>query len=102
LLNVKKQLIQKFTSESQEVMDAIAINLSKLIKAYIHAAVTGLASAGGSKTKAKPVGTVYYSFLFRGKLFKTKKRFYGSPLEIKDKACEFYFKFITRKAQNCL
>jgi len=95
LLQVSKKLIEKHTAESQQVTDKLAVNLSKIIKADVYAAVTGLAAAGGSETKSKPVGTVFYSVCFRKKIFRMRSKFNGSPMEIKEKACEQLFKFIT-------
>ncbi len=95
LLKVKKGMIKKYTSESQHVTDALAINLGREIKADIHASITGLAAPGGSETKSKPVGTVFFSFRYMKKLYRTKKKFTGSPLQIKKNACEHLFKFIT-------
>ena len=100
ILKVKKSLIKKHTAESQVVTDKLAKGLSKIIKADIHAAITGLSAAGGTETKAKPVGTVFYSFIYKNKLYKLKKRFTGSPLQIKEKACAEFFKFITRKIKT--
>jgi nicotinamide-nucleotide amidase len=65
----------------------LVFGLSKLIKADIYAALTGLASEGGSETKNKPVGTVFFCILYKKKLFRSRKLFRGSPLEIKKKAC---------------
>src|SRR4051812_1141379 len=47
LLGVKKKIIDKHTAESQKVTDALALNLSKILTAHIHAAITGFAAAGG-------------------------------------------------------
>ncbi|MDB5228189.1 MAG: hypothetical protein JWN78_2382 [Bacteroidota bacterium] len=94
LLRVKKDMICKCTCESQEVTDALATNLSKLIKADIYAAVTGLASEGGSETKEKPVGTVFFSVLYKNKIHPLRKLFRGTPSEIKEKACLELYKFI--------
>jgi nicotinamide-nucleotide amidase len=100
LLKIKKSLIKKHTAESQQVTDALAENLRKLISADIHAAVTGLASEGGSETRTKPVGTVFFSFLFRKKLYKARKKFNGSPMQIKKKSGEFIFKIIADKIKK--
>jgi nicotinamide-nucleotide amidase len=97
ILKIKKQLIKKHTAESQVVTDQLARNLKRLIKADIHAAITGLASPGGTETKAKPVGTVFISFIFKKKLHRHKKRFYGSPNTIKEKACKAMFSFIAKE-----
>jgi nicotinamide-nucleotide amidase len=100
LVKVKQNLIEQYTAESQQVTDALALNLRKLIPAHIHVAITGLAAEGGSETKSKPVGTVFYSILFKDKLHKTKKQFMGSPLEIKEKACAELFKLIIKKIKS--
>jgi nicotinamide-nucleotide amidase len=96
LLRIKKLLIEKHTAESQKVTDALALNLSKIITADIHAAITGLAAPGGSESKSKPVGTVFYSIFFKGHLYRMKTKFNGSPLQVKEKACRRFFKFTTR------
>lgn len=94
LLNVPKTLIEKYTAESREVTDQLALNLGKLIKADLYAAITGLATADGSETKEKPVGTVFFTLKKGNKLSRLQKRFYGSPMEIKKKACETLYKMI--------
>ncbi len=96
LLKIKKQLLDKHTAESQIVTDGLALNLSKIITADIHAAITGLAAPGGSESRSKPVGTVFYSVLYKKRLYRMKKKFNGSPLTIKEKACDHLFKFITK------
>jgi nicotinamide-nucleotide amidase len=88
LLHVKKSLVDKYTAESMQVTEALARNLSTMIDADIHAAVTGLASKGGTETKEKPVGTVFICIYFKRKMHKVRKVFRGSPSEIKIKACE--------------
>lgn len=100
LLKIKKNFIERHTAESTIVTNELAKQLSKIIKADIHAAITGLASPGGSETKSKPVGTVFFSFLYRRKIYKMEKRFLGSPLEIKEKACDQLFKFITTQLKQ--
>ena len=94
LFKVSKELINKYTTESQQVTDALALSLKKIIPADICASVTGLAAPGGSESKSKPVGTVFYSILFKGKMVRLKKKFNGSPLQIRKKACDEFFKFL--------
>jgi len=93
LLKVPPQLIKKYTAESQQVTDKMAQLLTKKMRADISAGITGLAAPGGSETKQKPVGTVFISLYLKGKLFRKKKKFNGSPLEIKKKACDELFTF---------
>ncbi len=61
LLKVSPTLIKKYTAESQQVTDAMAMCLSKIISSNISVAITGLASQGGSETKTKPVGQFFFS-----------------------------------------
>jgi nicotinamide-nucleotide amidase len=96
LMSVKKSMIDKCTCESMEVTEALTKKLSKLIKADIHASITGLASPGGSETKNKPVGTVFFSMKYKRKMFKMKKTLRGSPLEIKKRACIYLYDFISK------
>jgi len=102
VLKVSKKLIAEKTCESQEVTDVMALGLSRIIPADICAAITGLAAPGGSETNDKPVGTVFYSFRFKRKTYRLRRRFRGSPLEIKEKACKEFFRFIKKEVQKQL
>ena len=94
LLKVGKNLIKEYTAESREVTNALAKNLKKLISADIYASITGLANSGGSESKAKPVGTVFFTVFWNNKLFTLKRRFTGTPLQIKIGSCDTIFEFI--------
>lgn len=94
LLKIDPALIKKYTAESREVTDQLVKNLGKLFEADVYGAITGLATSDGSETKNKPVGTVFISILFRGKLTHQKIKFHGQPLEIKKKACKQLYKMI--------
>lgn len=93
-LKIPNSLLKKFTAESQEVTDALAKKLRSLIKADVHAAITGLASDGGSEQPGKPVGSVFMSVIFKKKVFRKQKVFKGRPQEIKEKACEALYQTI--------
>jgi nicotinamide-nucleotide amidase len=97
LLNIGETFLKKYSAESQEVTDALSKNLKQLIDADIHAAITGLASPGGSESTTKPVGTVFYSIYFKNRIYRMRKKFNGSPLIIKKKACDALYKFIVNK-----
>lgn len=86
-LGIPQTVIEKHTAESAEVTERITNKISRLIRADVHASITGLASAGGSETKQKPVGTVFFSILYKKKIHNTKQLFYGTPLQIREKAC---------------
>ena len=95
LLKVKPALIKKYSAESKEVTIALALNLRKIIRADICAAITGLASAGGSETKTKPPGTVFFSILYKGKQYNHRVVFRGTPLEIREKSAMYLYDKIT-------
>jgi nicotinamide-nucleotide amidase len=97
LLGIPVKLIDKYTCESGEVTAAMAVGLSKLIKADVYAAITGLASEGGSETKEKPVGTIFFCVRHKNKVYKLTKRFRGTPLDIRKKACRELFILILSK-----
>ena len=97
LLNINPSMIKKYTAESRQVTDALAKNLPRFIEADVYAAITGLSAPGGSETEDKPVGTIFFSIFYRGKLTRERKVFRGSPLEIKKKACKELFKILIYK-----
>jgi nicotinamide-nucleotide amidase len=97
LLNIPKNKMDKFTCESMIITKLLAQSLSKLIEADIYCAITGLASKGGSETKNKPVGTVFFCIIYKNKMYTDRKLFKGSPLEIKEKACYGLYDLINKK-----
>lgn len=97
LMGISKSLIGRYSCESMEVTEALAKKLPKLIGADIHAAITGLASGGGSETEDKPVGTVFFAVFYKKKIFRLKKVFLGTPLSIRKKACYELYRLILEK-----
>jgi nicotinamide-nucleotide amidase len=97
LLGIPAGMIKKHSCESMEVTQRLAMNLSRLIKADIYAATTGLASPGGSETKDKPVGTVFLCVKYKKKIIRKRKVFRGSPLQIRIKACMALYSLITEQ-----
>ena len=57
-LKVNKNIIKKYGAVSYECCSAMVNNLSKISKANINIAITGIAGPNGG-TKQKPVGLVY-------------------------------------------
>lgn len=100
LLQVKPATIRRFTCESHEVTRKMALNLSKLVKADVYAAITGLASSDGSETKGKPVGTVFYAIRYNQKTHDFRSVFRGTPLEIKTKATGELYRLILNVIKN--
>lgn len=97
LMKVPETLIERYSCESMEVTEALVKKLPKLIRADIYAAITGLASEGGSESPEKPVGTVFLVICYKRKLFRQKKVFRGSPLSIRKKACFELYRMILEK-----
>lgn len=96
LLDLKPGTIKQYSCESPEVTRQMAQHLSKLVKADLYAAITGLASSDGSETEDKPVGTVFFSIYYKRKSSDFKKVFRGTPLEIKTKAAIELYKLILK------
>lgn len=94
ILAIDPELIDRYTAESQEVTDALVRKLPERIPADIYAAVTGLADEGGSETPEKPVGTVFFSVLWKENVYRKSKFFKGSPADIKKQACLALYAFI--------
>ena len=96
ILGVKKSTLKKYTAESAQATGELCKGLKSIFKTDICAAITGLASPGGSETKLKPVGTVFFAVYYKKKINSKKMLFRGSPLIIRRKACENLFDFISQ------
>ena len=91
LLNVRKQTLDLYTAESQQVTNEMVMGLQKLLNADISIAVTGLAGSGGSETEEKPVGTVFVSMLYDGKAEEFREVFDGNTQAIRKKTVDYIF-----------
>jgi len=100
LLGVSRKLIEKHSAESAAVTDMLARKLVRLIESDVHAAVTGLASPGSSESKAKPVGTVFFSVIWKGKLHRQRKLFRGTPTTVRKKACNALYEMLIDVVKN--
>jgi len=100
LLKVPAKMIKKYTAESAEVTMELTKGLGRVVEADIHASITGLASDGGSETRFKPVGTVFFSILYKGKFHNSRYRFYGTPLRVREKACLHLYDLISKTVRN--
>jgi nicotinamide-nucleotide amidase len=82
LFGIPAEFIDKYTAESAEVTEQMAIRLKELIPADVIVAVTGLAADGGSETAEKPVGTMFIHGFFNDEPFNFRKQFDGDPEEV--------------------
>ncbi len=74
ILNVNKNIIQKYGAVSPECCEAMVKNLSKISEADVNVSITGIAGPKGG-TKTKPVGLVYIGVKKLNKLIITKNIF---------------------------
>lgn len=82
LFSVPAEVIEKFTPESAEVTELLAVGLRKLIPADVLVAVTGLAAPGGSETEEKPVGTMFVHGFIKGWPWQLKLYFNDEPEQV--------------------
>ena len=81
VLKVKKNIIRKYGSVSEQVCLTMVKNLNKISKTNISISITGIAGPGGG-TKIKPIGLVYVGIKKGNRtdvkkyLFKNKGRSY--------------------------
>lgn len=96
LLKVPKALIDQFTPESAEVTEAIAKNAKRFFNADIIVGVTGLASAGGSETPQKPVGTMFFHIVINQQSYTHREVFKGTAEEVILQAIERIAQLVTQ------
>lgn len=91
LLGVKKDTLELYTAESQQVTNEMVMGLKKQLEADISIATTGLAGPGGSETEEKPVGTMFVSILYDGKAEEFREVFKGNSESIRKQLVEYIF-----------
>ena len=91
VLGVKKETLELYTAESQQVTNEMVMGLHKLLKADISVAVTGLCGNGGSESPDKPVGSTFVSVYHRDKVEEYREVFEGDFSEIREQTVAFVF-----------
>ena len=97
-LKVPSKIIKKYGSVSKECCNSMVVNLSRISKAKLNIAITGIAGPLGF-TKQKPIGLVYIGLKKKNKikifkyLFKNKSRKFIRKSSIK-KSLELIENFI--------
>ena len=82
ILKIEQTFIEKYTAESAEVTEAMAVHGKKLFtQADIIVACTGLLKPGGSATEIKPEGTFFISILYLNKTYNFHYFIDGTPSE---------------------
>ena len=74
ILNVNKEVIDKYGAVSHECCKSMVENLSKLSKSKVNLSITGIAGPNGG-TKEKPVGLVFIGIKKGNKVFIKKNLF---------------------------
>ena len=82
IMNVTPSSIEKYTPESAEVTKVLAERALTLFHSKIAVGITGLTSPGGSETKEKPVGTIFFHILTPTKKIFHREVFEGNPEKI--------------------
>ena len=85
ILNVPKEILQKFGAVSKETAKAMAWGAKKRLGSNIGIAITGIAGPAGG-TRTKPVGTVFIAIAGRTKENNQRFLFKGTRQAIKLKA----------------
>lgn len=94
LLGVSKRTLEKYTAESQEVTNEMALGIQNLYNVDIAVAVTGLANPGGSESPSKPVGTVFITILYSDKRYEFRELFSGDREEIITQSTQSIFEHL--------
>ncbi|OTH00581.1 MULTISPECIES: CinA family protein [Acinetobacter] len=82
ILKIEPAFIEKYTAESAEVTEAMAIHGKILFtQADIIVACTGLLKPGGSATEIKPEGTFFISILYLNEIYNFHYFIDGTPSE---------------------
>lgn len=91
MLGVKKKTLELYTAESQQVTNEMVMGLHNLLKADFSVAVTGLTNSGASEHDDKPVGTVFFSIYYKGRIDEFREEFDGNTESIRKQTTEFIF-----------
>ena len=91
LLGVKKETLDLYTAESQQVTNEMVMGLKKILNADISIATTGLAGEGASENPEKPVGTMFVSVLYDGKAEEFREVFKGNTESVRKQLVDYIF-----------
>ena len=91
LLGVRKETLELYTAESQQVTNEMVMGLHKQLPAAICVAVTGLCGGGASETPEKPPGTLFFTILHEQKAEEYREVFKGNCAAIRKQAVDFVF-----------
>lgn len=87
LLGVSEEVLENEGAVSKECAIQMAIGCAKAANAQLGLSTTGIAGPGGG-TVDKPVGLVYFSCYYNGKVYCEKHIFKGNRLEVRKQAAD--------------
>ena len=93
LLDVPKDIIEKYGAVSEEVAGLMADGVRRKYNVDIGLSTTGIAGPSGS-TENKPVGLVYIGFSIKNKKIVKKFNFHGDRLQNKESTCNAVLKLL--------
>ena len=97
VLGIDPDFIEKYSPESAEVSEQLAVQLKSLIPSDIQVGITGLTTPGGSETPSKPVGTMFIHILVKDRSIKIREVYQGNPEEIILQSIDKVAESITRE-----
>ncbi|HOJ63205.1 MAG TPA: CinA family nicotinamide mononucleotide deamidase-related protein [Spirochaetota bacterium] len=90
LLKVKEKTLKRDGAVSENTAKEMVIGLKSVFNTDISVAVTGIAGPSGGSDK-KPVGLVYFGFIFKDRIFIKKEIFIGDRERIINRAINYVF-----------
>ncbi|MEO0234984.1 MAG: nicotinamide-nucleotide amidohydrolase family protein [candidate division WOR-3 bacterium] len=99
LLKVDQRLLKQYGAVSEEVSSNMAKNCAKIFKSDISVSITGIAGPSGGSVE-KPVGTVFISTFYKGKVETEKYLFSGSRDVVRKKSINLSMFSILRRIKD--
>jgi len=99
VLDVDREVLEKFGAVSAPVAQAMAEGSRNLLKADIAVSVTGLAGPGGDEF-GNPVGTVYIGYCDDNKAFAVKYHLFGNREEVRNYAVQSALELVEKENKN--
>lgn len=82
ILRVPDWVISKYTPESAETTESLAVHGAAFFESDVVVAITGLTTPGGSENAEKPVGTMFIHIIFPEGAIAHREVFSGNPEQI--------------------
>lgn len=91
LLGVKKETLELYSAESQQVTNEMVLGLHKHLPADVCVAVTGLCGSGASESPDKPVSTAFITILHDRKAHEYRQVFATTGDAMRQEIVDFVF-----------